>query len=312
MTDPYSTLGVARTASQDDIRKAFKKLARKYHPDVNKDPGAEDRFKEINNAYGAIGDTEKRKLWDEFGEASQKPGFDAERARQFRNFGGGGGFPGGGFGGGRGGGVHVDFGGDMGDIFSSLFGGGGGMPRGPRRGQDQRASLTIDFLTSVLGGEREIQIQRPTGARDSLKVRIPPGVQDGGKLRLKGQGLPPPGGGPCGDLELQLTVTPHAHLRRRDKDDLEMDLPITILEAMEGASVTVPTPTGDVKVTVPANARPGQLLRLKGRGVQKRIPGHLYLVLRPTPPETTDPEVLAAARRLEEAYTTDVRAGLAL
>ena len=99
---------------------------------------------------------------------------------------------------------------------------------------------------------------------------------------------------------------------RRDKDDLEMDLPITILEAMEGASVTVPTPTGDVKVTVPANARPGQLLRLKGRGVQKRIPGHLYLVLRPTPPETTDPEVLAAARRLEEAYTTDVRAGLAL
>jgi curved DNA-binding protein len=303
MTDPYRTLGVSRSASQDEIRKAFKKLARKFHPDVNKDPGAEDRFKAINNAYAAVGDPEKRKLWDEFGEASTKPGFDAERARQMRNFGGG-------MGGGMPGGMHFDFGGgDAEDLLSSLFGGGG--RRGPRRGRDQRATLAIDFMDAVLGGEKEISVPRPGAPSDNLKVRIPAGVKDGGRLKLKGQGLPPPGGGPCGDLHLELSVRPHPFFRRRGDNDLELDLPITVLEAMRGASVSVPTPTGDVKVTIPAGARPGQLLRLKGRGVQKRAgAGHLYLVLAPTPPTSEDPEVLAAAERLETAYTEDVRAAL--
>ncbi len=302
MTDPYRTLGVSRTASQDEIRRAFKKLARKYHPDVNKDPGAEDRFKAINAAYSAIGDPEKRKLWDEFGEASQKPGFDPERARQFRNFGG---FPGG-FGAG---GVHVDFGGsDVDDLFASLF---GGQRRAPRRGADLRTRLTIDFLTAVRGGERPVTIQRPGGQVETLTVRIPPGVRDGGTLRLRGQGAPPPGGGPCGDLLIVLTVTPHPFLRRRGKDDLEMDLPITIHEAMAGGTVTVPTPTGDVNLTLPAPSRPGQQLRIKGRGVQKKVPGHLYLVLRPTPPPPS-PEALEAAAKLEETYVEPVRGALEL
>lgn len=306
MNDPYRTLGVSRSATQDEIRKAFKKLARKYHPDVNKDPDAEDRFKAVNNAYAAVGDSEKRKLWDEFGEASTKPGFDAARARQFRGFGGGGG---GGRPGAGPGGMHFDFGGgDADDLLSSLFGGGAGR-RGPRKGRDQRATFTLDFMDAVLGGEKEITVPRPGSPSDSLKVRIPAGVKDGGRLKLKGRGLPPPGGGTCGDLHLELTVRPHPWLRRRGEADLELDLPITILEAMKGASISVPTPTGDVKVTIPAGARPGQLLRLKGRGVQKRSgAGHLYLVLRPTPPVSDDPEVLAAAERLEAAYETDVRA----
>jgi DnaJ-class molecular chaperone len=171
--------------------------------------------------------------------------------------------------------------------------------------------MPVDFLTSILGGEREIGVPRPNGATDRIKVRIPPGVRDGGKLKLAGQGLPPRGGGPCGDLHLELTVQPHPLLRRID-DDLELDLPITVFEAMAGASITVPTPTGDVKVTVPPGSRAGQRLRLKGRGVQKSVPGHLYLVLQPTPPASDDPDVLAAARVLEAAYKADVREGLKL
>lgn len=303
MKDPYKVLGVDRTADADTIRKSFKKLARQFHPDVNKDEGAEDRFKEINTAYGIVGDEAKRKAWDEFGEASTRPGFDPDKARQWSQAGGN---P---FGQG---GVEFDFGGggDMDDLLSSLFGGGAAGGR-MRRGQDVRASLTVDFLTSVLGGERELSIGRPTGGTDRIKVRIPPGVKDGGKLRIAGQGLPPRGGGPCGDLQLDLTVTPHPTLRR-DGDDLELDLPLTIHEAMAGATITVPTPTGEVKVTVPPGSRAGQRLRIKGRGVQKAAPGHLYLVLQPTPPTSDDPDVLAAAKRLEEAYTSDIRAGLVL
>ncbi len=305
MTDPYRALGVSKNADSDTIRKAFKKLARKYHPDVNQDPGAEDRFKEVNTAYSILSDAEKRKNWDEFGEASTRPGFDAEKARHFRNMGGARGF-GGGFSGG----------GDVEDLLESLFRGGagggmGGMGGRPSRGRDLKASLTIDFMTAVLGGEREIGVPQPSGGNQRLKVRIPAGVKDGGRLKIKGQGMPPRGGGPCGDLHIQLTIREHPVLRRiHGTDDLELDLPITVLEAMQGAVVTVPTPTGDVKVTIPAGARPGQRLRIKGRGVQRRVPGHLYLILQPTPPETDDPDVLMAAQRLEEAYVGDLRGHL--
>jgi DnaJ-class molecular chaperone len=304
MTDPYRALGVSKNADADTIRKAFKKLARTYHPDVNNDPGAEERFKEINSAYAILSDAEKRKNWDEFGEASTRPGFDADKARHFRNMGGGrAGFSGG------------FQGGDVEDLLESLFRGGtggmGGMGARPSRGRDLRASLTIDFLTAIRGGEREMSIPQPDGSAQRLKVRIPAGVKDGGRLKLKGQGLPPRGGGPCGDLHIQLTVQEHPVLRRiYGTDDLEYDLPITILEAMRGTVVTVPTPTGDVKVTIPAGARPGQRLRIKGRGVQTRVPGHLYLILHPTPPDSDDPDVLMAAQRLEEAYVGDLRGHL--
>lgn len=292
MTDPYRVLGVPRSADSDTIRKAFKKLAKRYHPDVSQEPDAEERFKAVNGAYAVLGDEEKRKAWDEFGEASTRPGFDANRARAFHQ-GGMGGFPGG----------------DMDDLLSSLF--RGGSPRGPRRGPDQRATLSLTFLESVLGVERDITVPREAGRTESMKVRIPAGVKHGGKLRLQGRGLPPRGGGTCGDLHLELQIRPHP-LLRRSGNDLEMDLPLTILEAMAGTTVTVPTPTGDVKVNIPPGVKPKQRLRLKGRGIQKTIPGHLYLILVPTPPQSTDPDVLAAAQRLEEVYTSDVRSQIKL
>ncbi len=300
--DPYRILGVDRGADAETIRKKYRTLAKQYHPDLNKDPKAADRFKEINAANEILGDEEKRKAWDEFGEVSTRAGFDAEQARAYKRMGGGSGFPGGGFQGG--GGVDVD------DLLSSLFGSGGAQRGGfQRKGQDQQVEVTVDFLTSVLGGEHRFSIRRPDGAAEPITVPIPAGAKSGGRVRLKGQGLPPRGGGPCGDLLVVLKVTDHPVLRRVE-DDLELDVPITVLEAMKGASVTVPTPTGDVKVAVPAGSRSGSRLRLKGRGIQKKhAPGDLYLVLRPTVPTSQDPEVLAAAERLEAAYG-DVRASL--
>jgi DnaJ-class molecular chaperone len=301
MTDPYATLGVERNADADAIRKAYRKLARRYHPDVNKDPKAEERFKEINAANEVLSDPEKRKLWDEFGEMSTRPGFDAAQARAFRAGGG----P-------RGGGVQWDFGDfaggdvDMEDLLGGMFGRGGFQQRMPRKGQDQQVGISIDFMTAVLGGERTITIRRPDGTTQTLKVPIPAGAKHEGKVRLKGQGMPSRSGGPAGDLIVVLEVEEHP-LLRRDGDDLEMDLPVTVLEAMKGATITVPTPTGDVKVTVPPGVASGKRLRLKGRGVQKKQPGDLYLVIEVVVPKTTDAKALDAAKALDEFYEADVR-----
>jgi len=292
MRDPYSVLGVPRNADQDAIRKAYKKLARKWHPDVNKDEGAEDRFKEVNAAYDILGDEDKRKNYDRFGEAATRPGFDPRAAA-------------GGFGFDFGGGADVD------DLLGSIFGAGGRRGR-PRRGRDQTVELSIDLLTAVKGATRSISLRRPDGRTERLDVPIPAGAKDGGRVRLKGQGLPPRGGGPCGDLLVRLRVTSHP-LLRRNGDDLEMDVPITVLEALEGASITVPTPTGDIKLKVPAGAQSGTRMRIKGRGVQRRgRPGDLYLVLRPQVPEEATPALLEAARALEDAYAEPVRTGLKL
>jgi curved DNA-binding protein len=303
MRDPYIVLGVDRAADPDAIRKAYRKLAKEWHPDVNKSAGAEDRFREINGAYEVLGDAEKRRLWDEFGEASTRPGFDPARARAYRE-GGGRGFAG--FDGSEG--IDIE------DLLGSLFGGAGagGFPRGPARGADQQLELTVDFMTTVRGGERVITVRRGDGGTERLRVPIPAGAKEGGKVRLRGKGLPPRGGGPSGDLVVILRVLDHSHLRR-DEDDLEMDLPITILEAVRGGPITVPTPTGDVKVTLPPNVRSGTRLRLKGRGVQKQpTPGDLYLVLRPNVPDSASSEVMAAAEKLEEHYPQPIRAGFTL
>jgi DnaJ-class molecular chaperone len=310
MADPYTVLGVERGADADAIRKAYRKLARKYHPDVNKDPAAAEKFKEVNAANEILSDPEKRKNYDEFGDVSTRPGFDADRARAFR---GGRGAPGGGvqwdFGGGGNGGVDVD----MEDLLGSMFGGGGmGFDRRPRKGQDQQIAVSIDLLTAIRGGERHLTLQRPDGTTDSIRVPIPAGAKDGGKVRLKGQGGASRTGGPPGDLLVLLEVLPHP-LLRRDGDDLEMDLPVTVLEAIQGASLTVPTPTGDVRVTVPAGVGSGRRMRLKGRGVQRKgRPGDLYLVVRPVVPVASDEETIEAAKVIEEAYEGDVRAGLRL
>lgn len=316
--DPYSVLGVNRNADQDTIKKAYKKLARKYHPDRNRTPGADEKFKEANAAHDVLGDPEKRKLYDQFGEASLRPGFDPRHARSYGNATSNpfrGGSPGGG------GGFDWSFGGgsEMEDLLDQMFGMGGvagkrpGGRRYQRPGQDQKVELKISFLRSVLGGEQIITVPRPGGHSDTLTIRIPAGVKTGGKLKLRSQGLPPPGGGPCGDLHVVLEVRPHPVLRRLNDLDLEMDVPITILEALQGGSITVPTPTGKVKVKVPAGVGNGQTLRLGGKGIQKRVAkGDLYLHLRPSVPTTASDDALAAAQTLESAYDEHPRAKLAI
>lgn len=296
MRDPYTVLGVDRSADADAIRKAYRRLAKEWHPDVNKEAGAEDRFKEINAAYEVLGDEEKRRLFDEFGDQSTRAGFDPGHARAWRGRSGGAGFDAGG--------VDVD------DLLGSIF--GAGFERGPRRGADQQLELTVDFLSAVRGVERTVHLRRPDGSTEALRVPIPAGAKDGGKVRMRGHGLPPRGGGPCGDLLVVLRILEHP-LLHREGDDLTMEVPITVLEAMRGATIPVPTPTGDVKVVVPPGVQSGTRLRVKGRGVQKKDgPGDLYLVLRPQVPRTDDAEVLGAAERIEAAYAGDVRSGLKL
>ena len=313
MRDLYSVLGVSRSADQDTIRKAYKKLARTYHPDLNKSSAAAEKFKEINAAYDVIGDEEKRKLYDRFGEASTRPGFDAEQARRWQQATGG--F--GGFGRGRSGRVRSDFadfgfggggapggGVNMEDLLGSMF---GGRARGPRRGTDIEETVRLS-LSSALAGT-SITVQAP--GHGTLRVRIPSGIHDGGTVRLRGKGRPSPLGGAAGDLLLKVTIEPHP-LLRREGDNLFMDVPLTVQEAMEGGAVEVPTPDGTVRVKIPAGVRGGERLRLRKRGMPLKDDGRgdLYLVLRPTLPRTTDVDAMKLAEELSKFYEGDVRGSL--
>jgi curved DNA-binding protein len=305
--DLYATLGVPRNADEDTIRKAFRKLAAKYHPD--KAPGAENeqRFKEINHAHEVLSDKDKRSLYDEFGEESTRPGFDAERARMMKNFGRGRG--------GRGqGGVNFQdlFGGggntgDLGDLFGDLFGGRGpaGRPHKPRRSPDASAEVVLDFVAALQG--TNVQLTRNDG--ETVTVRIPPGVADGERLRIAGQGGHVPGLEP-GDLMLAVRVTPHKFFKR-EGDDLRLDLPITVVEAIEGAKVRVPTPHGEVALKVPPHTQSGQVSRLRGKGVHRkgREPGDLYVTFLVRVPEQEHADV-AKAIELLRAHQSDPRAAL--
>ena len=302
MANPYEVLGVSQTADPDTIKREYKRLARQYHPDRNTAPGAEVTFKEINAAYDILGDAKKRALYDEFGEVAFRPGFDEEQARYWSS----------GNGSRRAGSNPYDFGHgfSMDDILGSLFGDDARARNAGRKGRDQAVNVQISPIIAIRGGNTTVTVRRPTGKSDTVHVTIPPGARDGSKITLAGQGLPPQGGGPCGDLELRLRIPVHP-IFRRDEDDLEVDVPITVLEALQGAKVIVPTPTGNVRVPIPAGCKPGQRLRLRGRGVQRPAnPGDLYLVLTPTLPETNSPAALEAAQALEQAYVGDVRANL--
>ncbi len=304
--DPYKVIGVGKDAKADEIKKKYRKLARELHPDRGGDP---DKLKTVNAAYEILGDDDKRKLFDEFGHVAFRPGFDAESARRFGRFGGGGGGGGAGF--------------DLDDIMKMFTGGGnagfggfegfgfgggprGGGRRGPRRGQDLHASVQVSLHEALTGSERIIHL----GGKD-ITIRIPKGVRSGQRLRVGGKGGPGTDGGPSGDLLLEVDVAEHP-LVRVDRDDLEMTLPITFIESLQGGQITVPTPTGKVKVRIPPRAEAGTRLRLKGRGLPKggretRL-GDLYLVLMPTPPDGEPAD--ETLQGLEDAYTSDVRAEL--
>ncbi|APR83380.1 DnaJ-class molecular chaperone CbpA [Minicystis rosea] len=312
--DLYEVLGVPRNADEETIKKAFRKLAMKYHPDKNPGKANEQRFKEVNQANEVLSDAKKRALYDEFGEESLSQGFDAERARVIRQYGG---MPRGARGGApRGGGFDVQEifgnagagGADVNDLFGDLFGGrvrGGPRARGPMRGQDMESSVTIDFASAVKG--TQLQLQREG---ESVTVRIPPGANEGSRLRIPGQGSPGMNGGPAGDLLLTIHVTPHPHFRR-EGDDLHLDVPITLAEAYRGEKIRIPTPDGEVTLKVPPRTQSGQVTRLRGKGVTRKgkEPGDLYVKFIVHVPTSDDPEVAKAIDVLAPTVP-DPRTGL--
>ncbi len=310
--DFYSVLGVAKAADADAIKKAYRKLARDLHPDKN--PGnaaAEKRFKDVNRAYGALHDPAKRALYDEFGEEALRDGFDAEKVRAYRSYQGGG-FGGGGgqrgvnledlFGGAGGGGGGFDPSGtDFGDLFGRR-----GRSRGPMKGQDLEQEITVEFETAVRG--TTLQLRRQDGSE--VQVRVPPGADEGSRVRIPGQGGMSPNNGPRGDLMLVIHVKPHEHFKR-EGDDLTIEVPITVSEAIKGAKVRVPTFEGPVSVKVPPGTQSGTMLRVRGKGVVRkgRTTGDLYVRFMIHVPVPND-EVNRLADELATHEDPDVRKAL--
>jgi DnaJ-class molecular chaperone len=272
MKDPYEILGVSKTASEADIKKAFRTLAKKHHPDKHAgDAAAQKRFQEISGAYDILGDTEKRAQFDAgaIGPDGNPRGFDPRQGgfRQGNPFGGGGsGGPGARE-------FHFSFddapGGAAGfeDIFADLMGGARRGAKNTRaaKGEDFSAAVTVSFDEAANGGTRRVVLQNG----EQIDVKIPVGVKDSQVVRVKGRGGAGRGGGPSGDILLSVSVAPHPYLTR-DGNDIRMDLPVTLQEAVLGGKVPVPTLTGTVSLSVPANSNTGSVLRLKGKG----IPAH--------------------------------------
>jgi curved DNA-binding protein len=320
--DYYKTLGVPRNATKEAIKQAYRKLARKYHPDVSKEPDAEARFKEINEANEVLKDPEKRTAYDALGSQWRA-------GQEFRPPPGQGGF-------------HREFrystgdGGGFSDFFSSLFGGGGGLGgfgdafaearRGGagggrredlfrQRGQDQTAQVEISLEEAFAGGTRELRLETPTQDAQgqvhlqhrTLKVRIPPGVSQGRQIRLAGQGQPGFAGGPAGDLYLEVHLRPH-RVFQTDGRDILLHLPITPWEAALGAQLQVPTLGGPVTLKIPAGSQSGKRMRLKGRGLPGDPPGDQILILEIHTPAAETEEAKALYQRMAESLPFNPRA----
>ncbi len=290
--DYYQVMGVERSATQDDIKKVYRKLARKYHPDVSKEADAEAKFKELQEAYNVLSDPQKRAAYDQLGRRRPgeqfQPPPDWGRNFEFRTFGGGG--------------AQFDDS-QFSDFFANLFGGASPFGRGagartsrPRPGRDHHARIEITLEDAYRGGERAIQLQRPTVTGEGhvttsaheLRVRIPAGVTSGTQIRLAGQGEPSMSGGQAGDLYLEVELQPHPAYQV-DGRNITIALPLAPWEAALGATIEVPTLGGPVELRIPAGAKAGQKLRLKGRGLPGKEPGDQYVQLRIVlPPADTD------------------------
>ncbi|MEV5333330.1 J domain-containing protein [Streptomyces werraensis] len=279
--DFYEVLGVPRDADKDEIQRAYRKLARRYHPDINKDPEAEERFKEINEAFSVLSEPDQRARYDRFGEDFRKVPEDWEERV------GAGAGPGGGFrwstgDGPRGRYATSGFGAegiDVEDLFGAFFGGAGRM-RVP--GADQEAELPLTVEEAYRGGRRTVTLAGPTGQPRRYEVDVPPGVTDGQRIRLAGEGGRGSGDAPAGDLYLRVRIQPHPRFRL-DGRDVYAELPVTPWEAALGATVPVPTPSGAMaKVSVPAGSSSGRRLRLRGEGMPnpRGTNGDLYAELR--------------------------------
>lgn len=284
-TDPYVILGVGRDASDKDIQKAYRALAKKHHPDLNPgDAEAERRFKEIAGAYGLLGDAERRGRFDR-GEidasGNEKP--PQNERRYYRDYAGG---PGNAYDSNSG---YADFS-NVDDILSELFARQGGGRAHSRKGADLRYQLEVDFLDAVNGGRKRLSL--PDGS--TIDVAIPAGTRDGQVLRLSGKGQPGMGQGKAGDALIEIAVRAHPQFVR-DGDDIRLELPISLREAVLGAKVRVPTISGAVTVSVPKWSNTGKVMRLKGRGVKRRdgAAGDQYIALKLVLPEQPDPALEA-------------------
>ena len=299
MRDPYDVLGVQKTDTGSAIRTAYRKLAKKHHPDLNPDkPETAERFKEISAAYGILSDAEKRARYDR-GEIDAEGNEVPPQRPFYRDYG--------------------DTAGrqryqadvspeDLDSIFGHAFGDAGFFSHGARgqrftaRGADAHYTLTVGFLDAANGTKRRITL--PEGR--TLDVRIPAGVHDGHVLRLKGQGMPGLGGGPAGDALVEIAVAPHP-LFRREGDDIIIELPVTLQEAVLGASLEVPTIKGKVRLAVPPGSGSGTRLRLRGRGIRQ---GHQYVQLHVVLPPGEEPELSEFLRSWKPKHAFDPRAGL--
>lgn len=304
MRDLYDILGVSRSASDAEIKSAYRKLAKELHPDTNPgDEKVEERFKEVSAAYHILGDPKQRKLYD-----SGAIGPDGQQRQQHRyEYAGGGSRQGGGAEG-------FSFGGggfDAEDLFADLFGhrrgraqARGGAGAGPARGADRTYKISVDFIDAAKGATRRIGM--PDGKK--LDVKIPPGIENGQQIRLKGLGHPGPGGLPAGDALVEITVNDHEHFRR-EGDDVLLDLPISLDEAVLGAKIAVPTIDGAVNMTIPKGANSGQSLRLRGKGIARKggERGDQYVRLQIMLPEKADEELESLIEKWARTHRYDVR-----
>lgn len=310
--DYYKVMGVARSANQDEIKRAYRKLARKYHPDVSKEPNAEEKFKELQEAHEVLRDPEKRAAYDQLGS-------DWRAGQEFK--------PPPGWGTGfefsRGFGAEEQFG--FSDFFSSLFGArspfgqSGARQAGGRgfaaRGRDHVARIQIDLETAYRGGTQTIEIKSPELTRDgelavkprTLRVNIPPGIVEGQQIRLAGQGSPGLGSGVPGDLYLEASFRPHP-LFTAEGRDITVSLPLAPWEAALGTTVEVPTLGGPVQMKIPAGARSGQKLRLKGRGLPGPTPGDQFVVIRIVLPPADTPRARELYEQMQREMPFDPRA----
>ena len=310
--DYYKIMGVEKTATQDEIKRAYRKLARKYHPDVSKEDDAELHFKEVGEAYEVLKDPEKRSAYDQLG-ANWKAGQDFNPPPDWDA---GFEFSGGGFTGGDAS-AYSDF-------FESLFGRGfGGAQQGYQnrsyraRGEDHHAKVMIDLEDAYQGATRSIILQSPkidssghvANKQRTLNVKIPKGVKQGQRIRLSGQGSAGIGDAPAGDLYMEIAFKPH-NIYKVDGHDVYLDLPLTPWEAALGAKIKVPTPNGQVDLTIAANTISGKKLRLKGRGIPAKIPGDFYVVIQITLPPADTEKAKELYRQMEHELAYNPRSKL--